>query len=250
MSAGTAGRLGLEPVGTIEAVGASGPASLEMVTVPHLDLGGLVVRNLYAVVVEDATLTPFGGRMDGYRAFDGVLGADVLRRFDVLISAPTGRLVLFAPGSGPGAGADLQVDAIGLSRRNGPLVRHVVGINGVRITAILDSGSRRLVLNGPAARRAGVDPLPDSEERGSPGVGTQETLQRRATLDRLSIGSVELRDLPVHVADLPVFAAVGLGSVPTVLLGAPALATCPVFISYSSDSIRYCDRLTLPSTAR
>jgi predicted aspartyl protease len=244
VSAGTVRRYGLRPRGRVEAVGASGPASLRVVALPTLGIGTIEVRNLPALVLDDATLTPFGGRLDGYDALDGVLGVDILRRFDVLLDAPSGRMVLFAPGREPGDLEERVSAPVTISSRSTPLLRHQVEINGVRMTAVLDSGSRRVVLNSTAARLAGVEVVTGSGERNAPGVGAQETTQHAVTIDRLHAGGLTLQSVDGHMADLPVFAALGLGSTPAVLLGAPILSRCAVFVSYSTSTVRYCRRPT------
>ena len=112
------------------------------------------------------------------------------------------------------------------------------------VTAVLDSGSRRVVLNGTAARLAGVEAVAGSGERSAPGVGGQETTQHAVTIDRLQAGGLTLESVDGHRADLPVFSALGLGSTPAVLLGAPILSRCAVFVSYRTNTLRYCLRPT------
>lgn len=242
VSSHTVERFALRRTGRVEAVGASGSASLDMVALPTLRIGEIEIRNLRALVLDGATLTPYGGRLDGYAALDGVVGVDILRRFDVLFDAPSGRMVLFDPGDAPDDLDGRFSAPVAISSRSRPLLRHQVWVNGAPMTGVLDSGSRRIVLNGTAARLAGVEALAGSEERTAPGVGTQETTQQVITIDRLQAGGLTLESVDGHLGDLPIFAALDLGSTPAVLLGAPALSGCPVFVSYSTSTVRYCRR--------
>jgi len=241
----TAERFALRPAGRVEAVGASGSASLEVVALPLVRIGEVEVRDLRAIVLEEETLTPFGGRLDGYAALDGVVGVDILRRYDVVLDAPAGRMTLFPPGEEPQDVDRRFSPPVATSSRTPPLLRHRVRVNGAPMTAVLDSGSRRIVLNSAAAQLAGVDAIAGSEERNAPGVGAQETTQRVVAIERLQAGGLTLESVDGHLADLPIFAALGLRSTPAVLLGAPVLRNCPVFVSYSTGTVRYC--LSSPS---
>lgn len=240
VTASTTERFALPRVGRVRAHGASGPADLDVAALPELSLGGVRIRNLRALVVDDATLTPDGGRLKEDDPLDGVLGADVLRRFDVLLSAPEGSMILFDPGQTPHDVEERFSAPVPVSPASRPLLRHQVHIEGVRMTGVLDSGSRRVVLSSTAARIAGIAPEVGREERSAPGVGGQETIQRPVVVGRVQAGGLLLEAVPAHVADLPAFAALGAASVPIVLLGAPVLAHCPAFISYSAGTVRYC----------
>lgn len=242
VSAGVADRLALPRRGSETAQGASGPQTVNVVMIPRLGLGTAEIVDLRAIVVDDEILTPYRGREAGYSPYDGVLGVEILSRFDVLLSEPTNELVLSEPGSGPGVLAAELAEPISFSRVHGRIIRHRVQVNGANVEAFFDSGARSMLLNGPAAELAGLEAEPGSEERTSIGVGTLEVTFRRTTIDLLEVGSTRFEVLPAKLADLPVFRALGFGARPAMLLGAPILEGCPVFISYRERTIRYCRR--------
>lgn len=241
VSAGVADRLALPRRGSETAQGASGSQTVDVVMIPRLVLGTAEIVDLRAIV-DDETLTPYRGREAGYSPYDGVLGVEILSRFDVLLSEPTSELVLSEPGSGPGVLAAELAEPISFSRVHGRIIRHRVQVNGAPIEAFFDSGARSMLLNGPAGELAGLEAEPGSEERTSIGVGTLEVTFRRTTIDLLEVGSTRFEVLPAKLADLPVFRVLGFGARPAMLLGAPILEGCPVFISYRESTIRYCRR--------
>jgi hypothetical protein len=192
------------------------------------------------LILEDRVLTPDSA--DGpHPPFDGVLGFDVLRGFDeVLISAPTGQLVLFPPGTRSDSVHPQFQPPIPFSNTLELFVTHIVNAGGDTATAILDSGARHIVLNDAAARLPGVTPDERSRRRITQGVGTAEVDMLEARLESLDIGDVTFPGLRVRISNLPVFSVFGLADSPAMLLGAPVLRGCPVLISYLDRTIRYC----------
>ena len=99
-------RLGLQHTRSLSIEGASGAAVVPGSTLRTFEFAGRTVPELDVIVLPDEILTPSNTPERG--PFDGVLGADVLAWFDVLISAPDAELVAFPPGTGARlAGDDL-----------------------------------------------------------------------------------------------------------------------------------------------
>jgi predicted aspartyl protease len=240
LSQSAAERLGLEATRSYTVQGASGPATVSATTLADLGFAGIRVRSLEALILEDRVLTPDSA--DGpHPPFDGVLGFDVLRGFDeVLISAPTGQLVLFPPGTRSDSVHPQFQPPIPFSNTLELFVTHIVNAGGDTATAILDSGARHIVLNDAAARLPGVTPDERSRRRITQGVGTAEVDMLEARLESLDIGDVTFPGLRVRISNLPVFSVFGLADSPAMLLGAPVLRGCPVLISYLDRTIRYC----------
>ena len=237
LSASAARRLAPERLGSTTVQGASGPQTVDLVLLRSLHVGDAEIRDLRVIVVDDETLTP---ETEDAAPYDGVLGIEILSRFDVLFSAPTGELHLLRPGRGPGDFESRLADPIPFPAGRRPFVRHPVELNDVRVSAILDTGARSMILNGIAAAEAGVEPETGSEDRRRRGVGSVEVTFRRATIDVLEVGVTRIESVPARVSDLPVFRALGLADRSAMLLGARTLVGCPVFISYVASAVRYC----------
>jgi len=215
--------------------GASGPSTALLATVPSLRVGEFSIADRDVIVLPDEELVS-----DGH-AFDGILGADILSRFDVLIDAPSGSLWLYQHGEAPTdtaaamLGATLTIELLG-----GRLIRHRVEVNGAAVEALLDSGARRMLINRVGGGAAGIEVLDGSAQTSSPGLGGVEFEFHAGSLGALTVGGTSFPGLRTLVGDLPVFSALGMQTAPMLIIGAPLLARCPVFIAYSARTIRYC----------
>lgn len=211
--------LGLvEQTSTDSVQGAHGRAALGLVDIRSLALGGVTlgameVGTMDLTHVESPDMPVFG-----------VLGYDVLSRFDLLLDLTQGTVALHPPARSP---ASCTVCAGGISVPfelvRGAIIGFDVTISGQSIATVLDTGSGRSGMNSLAARAIGVD-LPPSP----PG----------AHGPALQIGAVELggdvlaRNLVVGVVDLPAFGTLGMADGPAMLLGTGALAGRRVGIAY------------------
>lgn len=243
VSQSTADRLGLPVVATSEVLGVSGPVTMSWVELPGFQLGPVAMPSVRVLVLPDLVLTPFRGEREGYEPFDGVIGAEVLGRFDVVVSIPERALKLYEPGGmteeeiGRAFGAPIPLDAEPF-----PHLRHEVHVNGSPARAVVDTGARFVVLNTMAARAAGVVPDSSTAREQTFGAGAATALVMDAVAAELTFGGVTLRDVPVQVADLPIFSATGQDSTPTLLMGVPVLRGCALFVSYDTRTVRYCRR--------
>jgi predicted aspartyl protease len=240
VTASTLRRIGVSPGGTVQAQGASGTQELATARIPSLTLGTLRSFNSRMLVLDEGVLTPSGGRVP----YDGVLGADIMGAHDVLLDPVSGVLRLFDAGTAMATGPlPPLADPLPLRRIAGPILGHDVEINGSVMPAILDTGSRRVVVSPRAARNARVEAIDGSVQVRRAGVGSQEVRVQDVDLGRVVAGQTELGAIAAQVGALPIFAALGFADRAVVLLGSPALAGCPVLISYSRDTIRYCRAL-------
>lgn len=239
LSATAARRLAAPRLRAATVQGASGPQTVDRALIPGLRVGDAEVVDLRVIVVDDETLTP---DTDSVGPYDGVMGVEILSRFDVLFSEPTGELHLLPPGTGPGD-VEPELDgaiSFGGSTRVRSFIGHPVEVNDVTVSAILDTGARSMILNGLAAERAGVVREPGSEERRRRGVGSLEVTFHEAVIEVLELGARRVERLPARISDLPVFRVLGMADVSAMLLGASTLLGCPVFISYVEETVRYC----------
>lgn len=166
-------------------------------------------------------------------AIDGIVGNDLLARFDVRFDLPAGRLEL-AP-AGTLSTADCLPNALpqrapSLQRFAFAQVRAGDGQRAVEAVAVIDSGAAQTILNPPAARALGVvegDARLRVRAQGTRGLGSTTTETWLYTLPSLRVGGAELAPLEVRLSALPVFAVLGLEQRPAMILGVDALLTRP-----------------------
>jgi len=242
ISAQTAAKFAPGASRKIEVQGASGPTTALLATVPSLRVGEFTIDNRDVIVLPDEEL------VSDDHAFDGLLGADILRRFDLLVDAPSGSLWLYPPGAAPtAAAAALLGTALPIELLAGSLIRHRVEVNGAAIEALLDSGARRMLINRVGSGAAGIAVRDGSAQTASPGLGGNNFEFHAGSLGALRVAGTSFPGLRTLIGDLPVFSALGIQDAPMLIIGAPLLARCPVFISYSARTIRYCRQPAPPA---
>jgi predicted aspartyl protease len=211
--------LGLEERSSTDTVqGAHGQFEMGLTDVGSLSVGGAA---LGALELGTMDLTNVEG--DDMTLF-GVLGFDVLSRFDLTLDFVSNTVVLHPLAADPDDCAVCQgeiwapFDLVG-----GTHIEIEVSISDQPIAAILDTGSGRTGMNRRAATAIGVE-LPATVPGGHAAA---------LKVGELKLGSSVLaRDVIVGVVDLPVFAALGFADEPAMLLGTGTLAGRRVGISY------------------
>jgi len=197
------------------------------------DLGALRLRTLSfgGIAIEDfdvATMSLAHVERDGDPMY-GVLGVDVLARYDLRIDFPAGTVALW-PRAETTDDCEVCSGTIDAPFRlaHGTHVVFDVTIDDVAIPAILDTGSGRTGMNVAAARAIGVE-LPAHRDGAAPTTGHGPMLR----VGRLRVGDAVLAtDQTVGVVDLPVFAAFGPADEPAMLLGTGALRDRVLGVSY------------------
>ncbi|KLI99268.1 aspartyl protease family protein [Luteimonas sp. FCS-9] len=160
---------------------------------------------------------------------EGILGNDLMARFDLRFDLPAGALVLAPAGSLPrGACLDnaLPQRAAGLQRFAFVPAQLRDGAHEVQATAVVDTGAAQTLLNLPAARALGVaedDARLRRRDAGTRGIAEQVVETWLYTLPRLAIGDWQLAATEVRISALPVFSVLGLADQPAVILGIDAL---------------------------
>lgn len=198
--------------------GAHGQSSMGVTEVASLSVGEASLG-----AIELGTMELSHVEADDMTLF-GVLGFDVLSRFDLTLDF-VGNTVVLHPRAEDAAGCGVcrgEVSAP-FELAEGTHIQFEVSISDQPIAAILDTGSGRTGMNGLAARAIGVE-LPATPP------GAHAPALRVGTL-RLE-GSALARDLMVGVVDLPALRALGLADEPAMILGTGALSGRRVGISY------------------
>lgn len=205
-------------------VGQTGTTSVPLVPLREVVVDGHVARGIEAVQLDD--------RKDGV-PLDGILGLDVLGDRTVDFDF-RGKRVTITPGRRGAA----PKGAITATRVTGGLLAIPVEVNGARGLAVVDTGARETRVNGRFARAAGL--------RGGTGPkttvygATNNAIELVAAQARtVSFGGVALRDTPIRIADLPVFAQFGIADRPAMLLGADYLADQRMIVDFVTGTIRF-----------
>jgi predicted aspartyl protease len=163
-------------------------------TVTEIDLGGQAVRNVRVIVFD---LNRHRVQMDQHqKPVDGLLGADLLKRFDAVVDYRN--QVLHVRDAGTPADpvslhtfltrrryehADFEVNDSG----------HLglpVDVNGERLSFVLDTGATRSVLDAGVVERLSL-PVTEAKARAY-GIGVEEAALQIARLESLEVGPIAL----------------------------------------------------------
>ncbi|MGD9616407.1 MAG: retropepsin-like aspartic protease [Alphaproteobacteria bacterium] len=135
---------------------------------------------------------------------DGVLGADVLGRFDIDLDLPKQRMSLYEQGACMPDWAGRQAEIkIGRSALSGHLF-FPVRLDGREITATIDTGAQRTTLSAAAARAMGITDavLARDPPIYTRGIGGGRLASRLHRFDSLAVGPVRLSHPEIVVTSL------------------------------------------------
>lgn len=210
----------VEAIGSPDVVqGAHGQHTLGWTRLESLEIGGVTLGEM------DAGTMDLGHIEGDDMVLFGVLGADVLSRFDLELKLAERSVVFHRPaGSAEDCAVCLGEVGVPFDLVQGTHIQIELTIDETPIAAIVDTGSGRTGMNRRGAEALGLElpPVP-------PGA---HAVALRISEVRLA-GSTLARDLLVGVVDLPVFEALGLADQPAMILGTNALANRRVGISYA-----------------
>lgn len=199
---------------------------VDRVKVDKLALGPTTIRNLQVPALRE---TDLGG--DGLLGIDALVQQRLMMDFDKhLIKVEDARRPMkFSPD-------DIVIIA---RRKRGQLILTQVRASGVKLDAVIDTGSEisigNLVLRNKLLRRR--IPLQTVEAIGVTGEIARMELAR---IDELQLGPVLLRDVPIAFADVPPFRLFGLSGEPALLLGTDLLETFRrVSLDFRARKVRF-----------
>lgn len=182
---------------------------------PRLTLGGLPVPMESFATVPDAQLAVEGAMVGG------MISANMLNQFDVLLDAPAGRLVLKAPGREVSWQGVALSEPVRVRVYHGILMSFDVDLDGERYPAALDLGTPMVVINRGVQDELGLD---DED------------------VAVLTLGDTSHPDLPVRMLELEVLRRFDPADEGFVLVGAPLAYDCPIALSWVHREIRTCAR--------
>ncbi|NIR80503.1 MAG: hypothetical protein GWO00_19720, partial [Gemmatimonadetes bacterium] len=178
-----------------------------------LTLGGLPVPTESIHTVPDERLTVEGTLLDG------MVGANMLNGFDILVDVPGGRLALRPVGRSPeweGAGLG---EPVLLRVYHGIVLGLDVEVNGTGYPAMLDLGTPSLLINERVKEEAGVE------------GGRARSVR---------VGAATFTDLPAELSDHPVFHRFSPAGDGFVIVGAAVALDCALSISWVHRELRTC----------
>jgi predicted aspartyl protease len=212
------------------ASGIGGSVDATAVEATHVDLGGLKARN-FAFLVIDRSFS-FGGQ-----PVDGLLSADLLAKYDIDLDFQSNRIRLFYPQgdcSHPAAylrGNLFRVPMLPLSADRSPRIE--VQVDGVTLTAMIDTGADGTLLTERAAQRLNLPPDTSGAARMIRGVGLAQVREKTVTLRSLAIGDLELQNWRAGVADVHFSTS---DSLVDMIIGLDLLTRLHPWLSYSSNT--------------
>lgn len=239
--------LGITKTSDADVVGAGGNASYKSIELPSFSVARQERKGWGATVIDLARFKKNKGEPYG-----GILGNNFLSEYDVEIDMPEGRMRLhspMAPGSAP-LGFEAAAAVVNKAESKGFIIMEVL-VEGRPVTAILDTGASRSVVNWNAARQAGVTLQSAGLRRGEKpigGLGAKAAETHFYRFNDIKAGQTAFSPDEVRVADLEIFKVLGLGGKkPAMLFGLDMLKDRSLFVSYSTNRVYFAPAKRLAS---
>ena len=196
---------GLKASGTEKLQGQTGTANVPLVQVGKLTLDGKSKASIEAVKLDP--------RADGV-PLAGIVGLDVFGDRTVDFDLPHKRLALLDGGTRP-----IEGDGVAATPTAGNLLTIPVAVGSITAMAVIDTGARKTRINWKLGNLLGLDPAKLAKGDTIQGA-TNKAVETGATLvSNVRLGTRNLAEAPVLVADLPVFEAFGVAGQPAIILG-------------------------------
>lgn len=231
--------LGIDPAGggRVSLQGASGRRQVAQHRIGPIETAGVRVDELSAVAIDSSHLLSASSD----RLY-GILGADFLVHFDVEMDFATGQMALSAPVSNAPTGATPFKPLFGT------FLVIPVRVNGADVTAVVDTGARRSILNWRAARAAGYEPGDERLDEDEPvrGATTDRSVAWSVRADTLEAAGRGWKRPLLGISDLPVFAALGLEKKPAMIFGVNLLKGRLLRIDYDEKRLVIGERVASP----
>jgi predicted aspartyl protease len=203
--------------------------------IERFDIGPLRLAHMRVPIIEQSM------RSDSGAMVAGLLGADILHRFDVDLDIPGGRLTLWRPDACRG-GAPSWADAvtpvsIELDDNNHILLP--VRVDDITLNGMLDTGAGEFTLTNRAALRAGMseDALDDAPDVPGTGVNNRAWHGHYHRFGHVQFAGLRFTDVPTGIVPSANIASYdGLGGTDA-LLGMRLLRHAHLFISYQAHAL-------------
>jgi predicted aspartyl protease len=159
---------------------------------------------------------------------DGLLGTDVLGKFDIDLDLPNRLMSLYEKGKctpdWAGSGAEIKIGRSALNDH----IFFPVRLDGRKITAMIDTGAQRTTLSAMTARTIGLTDaaLAQDQPLRTRGFGSGQLASRLHRFASLTVGHVTLANPEIVIADLRVRGI-------DMILGMDFLQSRRLFLSYA-----------------
>jgi len=218
--------LGLSANGTIMIEGLIGPDEVQAVRVGHMKAGTAEQREIDTAILPAASL-----------GSTGFLGTDMLQGRNVILDFRRHRIILTRlANQGFENGETITVTA---RRRLGQLVVTDASVNGVKVTAIIDTGAENTIGN-PALRKMLVGSKPTGAMGELISVTGKSIPGEASFVPNIRIGKMRMGNMPIVFADPHTFRLFGLDGGPAILIGMDVLRMFDrVAIDFSRREVRF-----------
>lgn len=222
--------------------GAAGATQADTAAVDHVLVAGRSFRKRQLLLLPPGPSDKLG--------VDGILGADIIAAYVIAMDMPGRRWRMteqVEPGMLDGLTASVPFT---LDSERAP--RLIVEIDGIKMSAVLDTGARGTIINWAAAKAIGISPDDAKLAKGTDikGATNHATASVEAPLKELAIGEARIAAPQVRVADLPVFKSLGIApDQPGVILGIDMLADRRFVIDHPGLRLYISPPLSRPATA-
>jgi predicted aspartyl protease len=225
LARGLADRLGLVPSGRATMVGVAGSLAVDLVDVAEVKLGSRTFYDLSAPLLEGQHI-----------GADGIIGLDGLRNQRVLIDVRRNLIAVDdAKALGGNSGYEIIVRA---HRRGDQLIMTNALVDGIKTDVVIDTGAQSTIGNRALQRALSRRRAPEKTSLTS--VTGQVIAADMIYARRMTIGNLDMTDMPLVFADSPPFERLSLSNRPAILLGMGQLrAFRRVAIDFDSKKILF-----------
>ena len=197
-------------------------------SVPLVRLAELTLDGVRKAPVDAVKLDP---RADGV-PLAGIVGLDLFGDRIVDFDLPRRRVALL-----DARPVGLVGSPVPATPTTGNLLTVPVTIGKVGATAVIDTGARKTRINWALGRLLGLDPAKLAKGDTIQGATNKPVETGSARIADVHLGDRRLKDVPVLVADLPVFEAFGVADRPAIILGLDWLAQTRMVIDFPSRRV-------------
>ena len=218
--------LGLSSNGTIMIEGLIGPDEVQAVRLDHMKAGTAEQNEIDTAILPAASL-----------GSTGFLGTDMLQDRNVILDFKRHRITLTRLKNE--LFDDGETITVTARRRLGQLVVTDASVNGVKVTAIIDTGAENTIGN-PALRRMLVGNKPAGAMGELISVTGRSIPGEAGFVPKIRIGKMRMGNMPIVFADPHTFRLFGLDNGPAILVGMDVLRMFDrVAIDFSRREVRF-----------